>query len=115
MHAVIGLAAGEAARGDWARMGARTESEARAFFLQSFRRRIGVGVVREFARHRLLRAPMVGASSDVLRAQAPRPQPAGARRSPFEFYVCLCFQAGTYALPRKQARGRRPEFGTRAL
>ena len=94
VHAVIGLAAGEAARGDWARMGARTESEARAFFLQSFRRRIGVGVVREFARHRLLRAPMVGASSDVLRAQAPRPQPAGARRSHFEFYA---FQA--YAPP----------------
>ena len=94
VHTVIGLAAGEAARGDWARMGARTESEARAFFLQSFRRRIGVGVVREFARHRLLRAPMVGASSDVLRAQAPRPQPAGARRSHFEFYA---FQA--YAPP----------------
>ena len=90
MHSVISLAADEAARGGWARMGARTESEARAFFLQSFRRRIGVGVVREFARHRLLRAPMVGASSDVLRAQVPRPLSAGAQRSHLEFYA---FQA----------------------
>ena len=60
VHSVISLAADEAARGGWAGMGARTESEARAFFVQSFRRRrIGVGVVRAFARHRLLRAPMV--------------------------------------------------------
>ena len=90
VHSVISLAADEAARGGWAGMGARTESEARAFFVQSFRRRIGVGVVRAFARHRLMRAPMVGVSSDVLRGQAPRPLSAEVQRSHMEFYA---FQA----------------------
>ena len=58
-------------------------------------------MVREFARHRLLRAPMVGASSDVLRAQVPRPLSAGAQRSHLEFY---------HETPRGP-RGRRLNFG----
>ena len=48
------------ARSQWARMGARTQAEARAFFMASYRRRMGVAVVREMARHRLRRVPLIG-------------------------------------------------------
>ena len=61
--------------------------EARAYFLHAFRRRVGVGVVRAFARHRLGRVSMVGAVGGVLRGQGPRMQPRPEARAPFEFFA----------------------------
>ena len=53
MSRLPGSRAAEVVAGrEWARLGARSEAEARAFFTQSYRRRLGVSVVREFARHR---------------------------------------------------------------
>ena len=93
VHAVIAAAAAVAARDGWARMGARTEAEARGFFAHIYRRRVGVGAVRAFARHRLGRVSMVGAPSAMIRAPARALQPAV--RSPMEFYA---YQA--YAPPQ---------------
>ena len=93
VHAVIAAAAAVAARDGWARMGARTEAEARGFFAHVYRRRVGVGAVRAFARHRLGRVSMVGAPSAMIRAPARALQPAV--RSPMEFYA---YQA--YAPPQ---------------
>ena len=75
---------------EWARLGARSEAEARAFFLQSYRRRLGVCVVREFARHRLRRVHMVGVARGHL--QAPRPvRPSPHHPSPMEFFTYQAF------------------------
>ena len=68
-------------------MGARSEVEARAYFLHALRRRVGAGVVRAFARHRIGRVSMVGAAGGVLRGQGPRMQPRPEARAPFEFFA----------------------------
>ena len=47
-------------------MGARSESEARSFYVARLRRRMGVAAVREFARHRLRRVPYVGVPRAVV-------------------------------------------------
>ena len=52
-------------------LGARSWSEAFGFILQSMRRRLGVVVAREFARHRLHRVPYIGHTRATLaRARA---------------------------------------------
>ena len=60
VHALVAAAASAEARRVWRRWGARTESEARSMIVASMRRRLGVFVCREFARHRLRRLPLVG-------------------------------------------------------
>ena len=74
----------------WGRLGARTHAEARAFFVSSFRRRIGVAVVREMARHRLRRVAYIGVPRAVLderrRAAAGRSQVA-PELPPSDFYA----------------------------
>ena len=91
VHATIALAAEAQARRQWRRFGARTEAEACAFFTQSYRRRLGVCVVREFARHRIRRVQMVGVARDHL-ATRPRAQPQlRFRPSPMEFYSFQVF------------------------
>ena len=44
----------------WHMLGARTQVEARAFYMASLRRQLGVQVVREMAHHRLRRLPWIG-------------------------------------------------------
>ena len=62
-----------------------------AFFTQSYRRRLGVCVVREFARHRIRRVQMVGVARDHLAAR-PRALPRlQFRPSPMEFYSFQVF------------------------
>ena len=53
-------------------MGARTESEARSFYVARLRRRMGVAAVREFARHRLRRVPYVGVPRAVVEQRMQR-------------------------------------------
>ena len=91
VHAVISVAAEAAARAGWARMGARTEAEARGFFAHAYRRRVGVGVVRAFARHRLARVSMVGAPSSALRGPPRARQAAAHPPLSFEFYAFQAF------------------------
>ena len=67
------------------------KAEACAFFTQCYRRRLGVCVVREFARHRIRRVQMVGVARDHL-ATRPRAQPQlQFRPSPMEFYSFQVF------------------------
>mgnify|MGYP001478515979 CR=1 FL=1 len=51
-----------AADGMWREMGCRSREQARGFRVAHYRRRWGVCVVREFARHRIKRVPWVGAT-----------------------------------------------------
>ena len=52
----------------WRLMGARTRTEARAFFIGIVRRELGLTFVIAMARHRLQREPFVGMSRAALRA-----------------------------------------------
>jgi hypothetical protein len=60
VHDLLADVAHRQARRQWRRFGARTESEAYGFFVAALRRRVGVFVAREMARHRLRRVPFVG-------------------------------------------------------
>ena len=73
VHHLLAEAATRMARSEWRRWGARSMAEARAFFIASLRRQLGVCVVREFARHRLDRVAYIG----VPRAALERRQRSG--------------------------------------
>ena len=60
VHHCIAAAAAEAAKRNWRELGARRAEEAKSFYVASFRRRLGVFVAREFARHRLSRECFIG-------------------------------------------------------
>ena len=62
---LLSAAADGAARSTWRHLGARTQAEARAYYITRFRRRLGLTVAIELARHRVRRVPYVG----VTRAQ----------------------------------------------
>ena len=52
VHALLTVAADGLAARQWRDMGARTQEEARSFIVSSLRRRLGLVICREFARHR---------------------------------------------------------------
>ena len=54
------------ARKTWQWVGARNEAEARACVLSRLRRRVGLVVVREMARHRLRRVPYIGVPRHIV-------------------------------------------------
>ena len=60
VHHVLAAAATRHAQSTWRSSGARTQSEAYGYWLQAYRRDMGMTVVREMARHRLNRVPFVG-------------------------------------------------------
>lgn len=60
VHSLIQAIATEAADAMWRDMGARSRTEARAFFLSHYRRRWGLLAAREYARHRIRRVPYIG-------------------------------------------------------
>ena len=74
VHELVAHFARCRARQSWRRYGARSESEAYGFFVAALRRRVGVFVAREMARHRLRRVPFVGVPRDLLTAYAGQPQ-----------------------------------------
>ena len=57
VHALLAVAADWLAARQWRDMGARTPEEARSFIVSSLRRRLGLVICREFARHRIRRVP----------------------------------------------------------
>ena len=57
VHALLAVAADWLAARQWRDMGARTPEEARSFIVSSLRRRPGLVICREFARHRIRRVP----------------------------------------------------------
>ena len=85
VHSLIQLAAHELARKHWRQAGARSEGEARSFWVGMCRRRIGVAATRAMARHRIRRTVFVGVPRAVLDDRARRGVAAtGADRHPSE-------------------------------
>ena len=70
-HLGVVTADGLAAR-QWRVMGARTQEEARSFIVSSLRRRLGLVICSEFARHRIRRVPYIHTSIGVPRAVVER-------------------------------------------
>ena len=60
VHDLLQLAAAKQAELTWEGSGARSQSEMRAFFLQRYRRQLGMASVLAMARHRLQRVPIIG-------------------------------------------------------
>ena len=57
-------------RQTWRGFGARTEEEAYGYWVQQFRRLMGVTIVREFARLRIRRVPFLGVPREFVRDRA---------------------------------------------
>ena len=75
VHDLIEELARRQARAQWRLFGARREEEARSFFVATIRRRTGLFVAREMARHRLRRIPLVGVSRHMALQWEARPPP----------------------------------------
>jgi len=75
VHALLRLAAEATARSRWRLIGARSAVEASNFFLQVYRRRLGLAIGREMARHRLHRVPFVGVPRAAMNARMRRGDP----------------------------------------
>jgi hypothetical protein len=60
VHDLLDGAADSLARRRWAAMGARTQAEARSYFVSRLRRRLALVTAREMARHRLNRVQFIG-------------------------------------------------------
>ena len=60
VHELLAITADGLAERRWRLMGARSMTEARAFFIARLRRSLSVIVAREMARHRLRRIPFIG-------------------------------------------------------
>ena len=63
---LIEAAASTAAHRLWRRMGGRSESSARAILITSYRRRMGLTVVREMASHVIRQSQLAGLSREQL-------------------------------------------------
>ena len=98
VHTLLHISATRLARRHWRSMGARTESEARSFYVARLRRRMGVAAVREFARHRLRRVPYVGVPRAVveqrMQREALRNRMAGDPLAEPPYADFFAFQAG---------------------
>ena len=66
VHHLLDACATAVARKIWQWVGARNEAEARACVLSRLRRRVGLVVVREMARHRLRRVPYIGVPRHIV-------------------------------------------------
>jgi len=75
VHALLRLAAEATARSRWRLIGASSAVEASNFFLQVYRRRLGLAIGREMARHRLHRVPFVGVPRAAMNARMRRGDP----------------------------------------
>ena len=72
VHGLVDIVADALAERRWARFGARDVGEARSAFVTILRRRVGVMVAREMARHRLARLHWVGVPRAAIEARAAR-------------------------------------------
>ena len=70
VHHSIEASARQRARQTWRGFGARTEEEAYGYWVQQFRRLMGVTIVREFARLRIRRVPFLGVPREFVRDRA---------------------------------------------
>ena len=77
VHALLTVAADGLAARQWRDMGARTQEEARSFIVSSLRRRLGLVICHEFARHRIRRVPYIGVPRAVVERRMQRGQLVG--------------------------------------
>ena len=70
MEHLLEEAAHSAARRGWRSMGCVSEAVAYGLIVASYRRRLGIVVVREFARHRYRQSQLVGLTREQLTAIA---------------------------------------------
>ena len=70
VHHCIEASAQQRARQTWRGFGAHTEEEAYGYWVQQFRRLMGVTIVREFARLRIRRVPFLGVPREFVRDRA---------------------------------------------
>ena len=69
VHHCIHAAARQRATSSWRSLGARTHAEAYTIWVQTYRRDVGLAIVREHARLRLHRIPFIGVPRAALRAR----------------------------------------------
>ena len=107
MHALLSVAADGLAARQWRDMGARTQEEARSFIVSSLRRRLGLVICREFARHRIRRVPYIGVPRAVVERRTQRGQLIGGAQAQAPLYVPYAdfyqFQAGAGRLAAARA------------
>ena len=72
VHELVGICADRSAEATWRSMGARSQAEARSFYVTRYRRDLGVAFALAFIQHRTRRTPQVGMSHDAVRALAQR-------------------------------------------
>ena len=85
--ALLTVAADGLAARQWRDMGARTQEEARSFIVSSLRRRLGLVICREFARHRIRRVPYIGVPRAVVERRMQRGQLIGGPQARVPLYV----------------------------
>ena len=107
VHALLSVAADGLAARQWRDMGARTQEEARSFIVSSLRRRLGLVICREFARHRIRRVPYIGVPRAVVERRTQRGQLIGGPQAQAPLYVPYAdfyqFQAGAGRLAAARA------------
>ena len=72
VHELVDICADRSAEATWRSMGARSQAEARSFYVMRYRRDLGVAFALAFIQHRTRRTPQVGVSHDAVRALAQR-------------------------------------------
>ena len=70
VHSLIQVCAESLANKNWRALGARSAQEARGFVAAAVKRRLGLVVAREMARHRLRRVPAIGVPNAALSGPA---------------------------------------------
>ena len=66
VHSLIQVCAESLANKNWRALGARSAQEARGFVAAAVKRRLGLTVAREMARHRLRRVPYIGVPRHIV-------------------------------------------------
>ena len=72
VHELLAIIADGLAARRWRLMGARSATEARAFFIARLRRSLSVVIAREMAHHRLRRIPFIGVPRAAIRDRPPQ-------------------------------------------
>ena len=103
VHELLAITADGLAERRWRLMGARSMTEARAFFIARLRRSLSVVIAREMARHRLRRIPFIGIPRAAIRAR----QPLGAHQDGPGTCPRDGSAGGLHALPGLWGRPRR--------
>ena len=111
VHELVDICADRSAAMTWRAMGARSQTEARSFYVVRYRRDLGVAFALAHVQHRTRREPQVGLSHDAVREFARRRggptlhdvmerHHGGMRVAPAEFYAAQPFLGHeVHALP----------------